>query len=142
MILSHLSACQSCAGVATTHLFLPHPRFDPKTLGTAQQPGSHVSCSPRASACAQLPPSLAPRWTSRLVWGHGSPTDRGSRRLMRSVSPPTLYLLAPCSTSFGCAEAVMVAVHVELDVREGACSAASAVDSHHKIRTWRNLNLF
>ncbi|ONM53543.1 hypothetical protein ZEAMMB73_Zm00001d019679 [Zea mays] len=55
--------------------------------------------------------------------------------------PATLYLLAPCSTSFGCAEAVMVAVHVELDVREGACNAALAVDSHHKIRTWRNLNL-
>ncbi|ONM18297.1 hypothetical protein ZEAMMB73_Zm00001d004088 [Zea mays] len=73
--------------------------------------------SPGAIACAWLPPSLAPRWTSRLVWGHGSPTDRGSRRLMRSVSPPTLYFLAPCSTSFGCAEAVMVAVHVELDLQ-------------------------
>ncbi|ONM18299.1 hypothetical protein ZEAMMB73_Zm00001d004088 [Zea mays] len=42
--------------------------------------------SPGAIACAWLPPSLAPRWTSRLVWGHGSPTDRGSRRLMRTFS--------------------------------------------------------
>ncbi|XP_020402096.1 uncharacterized protein [Zea mays] len=41
--------------------------------------------SPGAIACARLPPSLAPRWTSQLVWGHGSPTDRGSRRLMRNV---------------------------------------------------------